>query len=153
MLSAVGSLAIAGLTGELPFENPGLGLFILVMSLSGTFGLGFAFAALTLWLKETASTVANLLQFFFLIFTANFFPFSALPDFLLPVAKALPLAYSVDAFRSTLMGYPEGFPELAPINTEIIIVTIFGLLMPLVGAWLYRRAEDAARAKGSLAAY
>ena len=44
-------------------ENPWLGLYLLVMTLSGTFGIGFAFAALTLRIKETAQTVANFLQF------------------------------------------------------------------------------------------
>ena len=76
------------------------------MLLSGTFGIGFAFAALTLRIKESAQTLANLLQFAFLILCANFFPFSALPPFMLTFSRLLPLAYSVDAFRSALMGFP-----------------------------------------------
>jgi hypothetical protein len=59
----------------------------------------------------------------------------------------------VDAFRSTLMGYPPGFPELAPIQTEIVIVTLFGLLMPFAGYALYRQAEDHARRTGSLSTF
>jgi hypothetical protein len=51
------------------------------------------------------------------------------------------------------MGYPDGFPELAPLQTEMIIITVFGLLMPFVGYFLYRKAEDVARRKGSLAEY
>ena len=152
-ISIVSMFAMAAILGKLPFENPWLGLFIFVMSLSGTFGVGFAFAALTLRIKETAQTVANLLQFAFLILCANFFPFSALPAPVLAVSKVIPLAYAVDAFRSTMMGYPAGFPELAPIKTEIVIVTIFGLLMPVVGYWLYRKAEDEARRSGSLAQF
>jgi len=82
-----------------------------------------------------------------------FFPFAALPDFMQNISRAIPLAYGVDAFRSTLMGYPDGFPELASIEVELVIVTVFGLLMPLVGYWLYRRAEDMARRQGSLSEY
>jgi len=123
------------------------------MALSGTFGIGFAFAALTLRIKETAQTLANLLQFGFLILCANFFPFAALPKPIQGISKLLPLAYGVDAFRSTLMGYPPGFPELAPIQIEIVIVTAFGLIMPLTGYWLYRRAENYARRVGSLAEF
>jgi ABC-type multidrug transport system permease subunit len=144
---------MASILGRLPFENPGLGLYILLMSLSGTFGIGFAFAALTLKLKETAQTLANALQFVFLILCANFFPFAALPKGLRIISRLIPVSYSVDAFRSTMMGFPEGFPELASIETEIVIVTIFGMVMPIVGYHLYRKAENAARKSGSLSEY
>ncbi len=141
------------LLGGLPFSNPGLGLYILIFSLMGTFGIGFAFAALTLWIKEAAQTMLNLLSFGLMILCAMFFPFGALPSFLVQISRLIPISYSVDAFRSTLMNYPHGFPELAPIETEIIITTVFGLLMPFLGYSLYRKAEDVARRKGSLAEY
>jgi ABC-2 type transport system permease protein len=153
LLVIASTLVMRFLLGGLPFENPFLALYILLFTLSGMFGLGFAFAALTLWIKETASTVANFLQFGFMIFCAMFFPFSALPEVLLLVSRVIPISYSVDAFRSTLMGYPDGFPELAPIHTEIGIVTIFGVLMPLLGYFLYKKAEDRARRSGSLSVY
>lgn len=151
------TLAASGLMvvmiGRLPFENPLLGVYLLIMNLMGTFGLGFAFAALTLRIRETAQTMANLLQFVFLVLCAMFFPFSALPRFLRLLARLVPMAYGVDAFRSTMMGYPPGYPELAPIGIEIIIVTAFGLLMPVLGYYLYRLAEDHARRSGSLSAF
>jgi ABC-2 type transport system permease protein len=153
LLTVAASALMALMFGRLPFENPLLGVYLLAMNLAGTFGVGFAFAALTLRIRETAQTMANLLQFVFLILCANFFPFSALPDFLQTAARAIPLAYGVDAFRSTLMGYPPGFPELAPIGAEIAIVTAFGLLMPVLGYYLYRRAEDHARRTGTLSSF
>lgn len=116
-------------------------------------GVGFAFAALTLRIKETAQTLANLLQFAFLVLCANFFPFAALPPFVREFSRLLPLAYAVDAFRSALMGFPEGFPELAPFAVEFWIVTLFGLLMPVLGYYLYRLAERKARQEGSLSNY
>jgi hypothetical protein len=69
------------------------------------------------------------------------------------LSRLIPLAYGVDAFRSTLMGFPPGYPELAPIQTEVLIVTLFGIGMPILGYLLYRRAEWAARREGSLATY
>jgi ABC-2 type transport system permease protein len=152
-LSIVSMFVMRAILGNFPAENIGLGLAILAFSLSGTFGLGFAFAAVTLRLKEAANTLANLLQFAFLILTANFFPFSALPEPVLWVSRIIPLSYTVDAFRSTLLGYPPGFPELAPIEIELVIVAAFGILMPILGYWLYRRAEDHARRTGSLAEF
>lgn len=153
LLSIAGSALMASMIGRLPFHYPLRGLYLLAMALSGTFGIGFAFAALTLRIRETAQTMANMLQFALLILSANFFPFSALPPVLIAVAKANPLAYAVDAFRSTLMGYPPGFPELAPIQVEIVIVTLFGVLMPVLGYYLYRRAEDQARRSGNLSTF
>jgi ABC-2 type transport system permease protein len=153
LLCVVALLVLGSLLGGLSFQNPLLGLYILLMSLLGTFGMGFAFAALTLRIKETASTLVNLLQFGLMILCAMFFPFASLPDWLIAVSRLIPVSYMVDAFRSTLMGYPTGFPELAPIGVEIAIVTVFGLLMPVLGYYLYRWAEDAARRKGTLAEY
>jgi ABC-2 type transport system permease protein len=153
LVSFTGGVLMAAMIGRLPLENPLLGLYLLVFTLLGTFGIGFAFAALTLYIKETAATLANLLQFAFLILCANFFPFSALPPFLLNFSRLLPPAYAVDAWRSALMGFPAGFPELAPFAVEFWIVTIFGLAMPVVGYFLYRRAERHARKEGSLASY
>jgi len=152
-LTLAGAALMAAMIGRLPFRNPLAGLYLLLMALSGTFGVGFAFAALALRLKETAQTLANLLQFVFLVLCANFFPFSVLPPFLRFLSRLIPLAYGVDAFRSTLMGFPPGYPELAPIQTEVLIVTLFGIGMPILGYLLYRRAEWAARREGSLATY
>lgn len=153
LLCVVAAVIMSSMLGGLPMHNLELGAFLLVMNLMGTFGVGFAFAALTLRIRETANTVANLLQFAYLILCASFFPFSALPDWLLPVSKAIPLSYGADIFRSTMMDYPPGFPELASIQTEIWITTIFGLVMPFFGYWLYRRAEKKAREKGTLSTY
>ena len=153
LLSIAAAALMVAMMGDLPFENPVLGLYLLMMALAGTFGVGFAFAALTLRIKEIAQTVANVLQFAFLILCANFFPFSALPPALLTISRLIPLSYAVDAFRSTLMGYPPGFPELAPIEVEIDIVTLFGILMPILGYYLYRQAENYARRSGSLSSF
>lgn len=153
LLSLAGVWLMSTMLGRLPFANPGLALYLLVMALSGTFGIGFAFAAVTLRIKETGQSLANVLQFVFLVLCANFFPFSALPAGLLAVSRAIPLAYAVDAFRSTLMDYPPGFPELAPIEVEIVIATLFGVLMPVVGYLMYRRSEAHVRRSGGLAEY
>jgi hypothetical protein len=51
------------------------------------------------------------------------------------------------------MGLPAGYPELAPIEVEIAIVVAFGLLMPLLGYWLYQREENSARRRGTLSEY
>jgi ABC-2 type transport system permease protein len=146
-------LFVQYILGRLPFHNLGLAGYILIMSLSGTFGFGFAFAAYTLRVKESAQLTANFLQFALMVGCAMFFPFSALPPVVRLVSRLIPLSYCVDAFRSTLMGYPAGFPELLPIQQELIIVTLFGLLMPPLGYGLYKAAERTVRLDGSLAEF
>lgn len=151
VLAAV--LFVQYVLGRLPFHNLGLASYILVMTLSGTFGFGFAFAAYTLLVKESAQMTANFLQFALLVVCGMFFPFSALPSVVLIVSRLIPLSYAVDAFRSTLMGYPPGYPELLPIGQELVIVTVFGLLMPALGYLLYKAAERKVRIDGSLAEF
>jgi ABC-2 type transport system permease protein len=153
LLSIAAAVLMTAMIGRLPIENPLLGLYLLTFTLSGTFGVGFAFAALTLRIKEAAQTAANFLQFALLVLCANFFPFAALPEFVRAISRLIPLAYAVDAFRSVMMGLPPGFPELASIEAEILIVTVFGILMPLIGYRLYRQAEVRARREGTLSAY
>ncbi len=77
--------------------------------------------------------VASFAQIFIMILLFTFaaimfFPFRALPDVLQWLARWVPLSYSVDAFRSTLMSFPAGYPELAPIGVEVPIVIAFGIL-------------------------
>lgn len=153
LLSLTAAALMTAMIGKLPIKNPWLGLYLLVMTLAGTFGIGFIFSALTLRIKETAQTVANFLQFGLLVLFANFFPFSALPPFILFTSRLIPLAYAVDAFRSTMMGFPAGFPQLAPFPIELTITTLFGVIMPPLGYLLYRRAENYARKHGSLSTY
>lgn len=153
LLSLASAWLMSAMIGQLPFENVPLGLFVLIMALSGTFGVGFAFAALTLRVREAGQTLANLSQFAFMVVCAPFFPFHVLPGWMQTVSRLIPLSYGVDLFRSTLIGYPAGFPELAPVGVELAIVTAFGLGMPMLGLWLYRREEDRARRSGSLSEY
>ena len=153
LLGVVSMIVMRFLLGTLPMHNVKLGVYVLVMNLLGTFGLGFAFAALTLWLRQTAETLVNLLQFGFIILGAVFFPYSALPGWLQNVSRFIPLAHGVDLFRSTMMGYPTGFPELAPAEVELLVVSLFGIAMPFIGYGLYRQAENRARKNGTLSQY
>lgn len=153
LLSVTGVFFMTTLIGQVTVHNPLLGIYVLLIALLGMFGVGFAFAAVTLRLKETANTLINLIQFAFMILTANFFPFSALPEPALFVSRLIPISYAVDAFRSALMGFPPGYPELAPFEVELVIITIFGIVMPVIGFYLYRAAENYARRRGSLSEY
>ena len=100
------------------------------------------------WVRICA---ANITQFGFMLLCAMMYPFSVLPDIVVDYgSRWVPLSYSVDAFRSVLMGRT---PELLPLETEIIIVVIFGLVMPVVGYLLFKWQEKVVREKGTLSEY
>ncbi len=149
----VAAVVMRAMLGSLPIQNAGLVVYLLVMNLLGIFGVCFAFAALTLRIRESASSLANLLQFAYLIFGVSFFPFGALPNWMQVISKLIPLSYGVDIFRSALMGFPPGFPEIAPFEVELAIITCFGLVMPFLGYKAYRRAKIRARQNETLSVY
>ncbi len=153
VVMVVVSLAIVNYyVGGLPANDIMLALFVLFFSITGILGIGFVVSALVLRLKESAELLVSVLQFFFMIFCAMFFPFYALPDEILNyVSRWIPLSYGVDSFRSILVGQT---PELiANVGIEIVIVVLFGILSPLIGYFLYKYNERKARLEGSLAEY
>lgn len=149
-----GSLILVGvhvIFGQIPMENYGLGAYTFLFTLSGIFGFGFFCAACSILLKEASMGIANLAQFIIILSCGMLFPFRSYPEILQYVSRAIPFSYCVDIFRSTLIGFPQGFPELAPPTVEIVIVTAWGVLMPLLGYAVYRLAEHRVRLDGTLA--
>ena len=148
-----GIILVSALVGGLPATNVFLGLGILGLNVSGLLGIGFLFAGITIKLKETAQLLVQGLQFFFFIFSAQFFPFWVLPAPLRDyVSRWLPVSYGVDLFRTTLLGIP---PELLPENVglEYGIVIAFAVLSPVLGYLAYRGIERRARLAGTLGEY
>ncbi len=153
LLGLTGIWLLRGLLGQMPVQHPGWALLALGLTLMGTFGVGLLFAGVTLRLKEAANTLVGFSQFVVIVLSAAFFPFRALPPFLWALARWFPISWGVDAFRSALMGFPPGYPELAPFAWEIKGLVLFALLMPLVGVGAYRWAERRARQTGALGEY
>jgi len=153
LMCAGGLGLVSGVMGGLPAVHVGLGLLVLGLTISGFLGLGFLFAGITIRLKETAQILVSFFQFFFMIFSAQFFPFSVLPQPVLDyLSRWLPVSYAVDLFRTTLLGIP---PELLPndVGLEFLIVILFGVLSPIVGFLGYRAIERQARRAGTLGEY
>ena len=139
--------------GGLPAANLGLAAAVFLCSVIGTFGLGFCFAAYTLVAGEAASSTGNFLEFALLVVCAMFFPFRVLPGPVQWISRIIPLSYCVDAFRSTLIGLPPGFPELAPLGVELIIVAVYAVTAPILGYALFRAVEHRLRQTGRLGQY
>lgn len=152
----LGVLLVHYMVGGIGFQNVGLALLSLLFTISGLLGIGLLFAGISIKLKESAQFLVSGAQFFFMIFSAQFFPFSALrslhPAIVDYVSAWLPVSYSVDLFRSLLIGLPPGYPELAGGNvaTEFLIVILFGIFSPILGYIVYKYVERKARKDGNL---
>ena len=153
---ALGVFLVHAMVGGIGFHNVGLAMVSLFFTISGLLGIGLLFAGISIKLKESAQFLVTGAQFFFMIFSAQFFPFSALrslhPGIVDYVSGWLPVSYSVDLFRSLLIGLPPGYPELAggSVVTEFIIVILFGILSPVIGYIVYKYVERKARKDGNL---
>lgn len=139
--------------GALPVAHVVLAVYTLVCTLAGIAGFNLCFAALTLYIKQAAQSAAVLLQFVMLTLCAMVFPFRALPGVVQFVARVVPFSYHVDLFRSALIGFPVGFPELGPVVFEVGVVTLSGILMPMVGFFFYHWLERRIRQVGNLAEF
>jgi ABC-2 type transport system permease protein len=154
VIASIALVVVSTVAGGLPLNNVALGFLILFLTVSGILGLSFFVAGLTIKIKESAALIVNVLQFFFMIFCAAFFPFRALPSVVVDyVSRWIPVSYGIDAFRSVLIGLPKGYPELLPFEAEMIVVVLFGILSPLLGYLYYRRSEKKARIQGTLSEY
>lgn len=129
-------------------EHGGLALFALLGAVLGIFGLSFGMAALSLLYFESAQAIAGGVQFALLTGCAMIYPFSALPPGARQLAQVIPLSYAVDLFRSALLCFPAGYPELASVRSELVVVALWGLVTPALGIVSYRWAERRARALG-----
>jgi ABC-type polysaccharide/polyol phosphate export permease len=86
-----------------------------------------------------------------MIFCAMFFPFKALPDFIVKyVCMFIPFSYSVDAFRTVLVNVE---PELLPLSQEIVIITACGVGMMILGILYFKYMERKVRIAGTLGEY
>jgi ABC-2 type transport system permease protein len=157
VLTATGAaLALAAINliiGQLPAHNLGLAAAVFVCTIVGTFGLGFCFAAYSLVAGDAASSTLNLTEFGLLVVCAMFFPFRVLPQWVRWFSRLIPLSYGVDAFRSILLGFPPGFPELAPIGIELAIIIAYAIGAPLLGYAFFRVVERRLRENGRLGLY
>jgi ABC-2 type transport system permease protein len=87
--------------------------------------------------------------------TGAYFPVSELPGWLQAMAKCLPQTYAVDAARRLLLDDAAGAPlvtigALSPLASDLVILGGFLVVLPALGAWLFRLGMRKAQADGGL---
>lgn len=111
-------------------------------------GFGITMGAVTLVIKEPNALI-NIMQPILLIFSGVFFPIDILPETIRLVSMSLPLTYSINAMRKTLlMGYT--LPQVLP---DLLALALFAVLLISIGSLLVRKVERRTLIKGSLAKF
>ncbi len=122
---------------------PGLVVAIGVTSFACT-GIGLVNAALGLRWRETA-VLSNLILYFLLLFAGVNVPLDLLPSWLQSVAQVLPVTHGVEAARDVVAG-----ESLSDVSGLLAAEALVGATYTVLGLWLLRRFEVAARRGASL---
>lgn len=82
---------------------------LVVLGAVAFISLGYLVAAISKTV-DAANGITSVVNFPMMFLSGIFFPLAALPVFLAPVVRALPLTYLGDALRQTMMGGTPSFP-------------------------------------------
>lgn len=145
-ITSLGTVLLAALIfGFRIGSQLGAALLTLLPVLIGLYGFGFAFAALVMLVRE-ANTMVDLGNGMVNFFSGTQFPVKALPKWLLPVSLALPLTYGFDAIRGWLLNTD----TILPLQTEILLLILFMVVMVVVGVLSFNALERKVRRMGTL---
>lgn len=97
-------------------------------------GLGWALAALQVFLRDTAQILSVFLVFWFW-FTPIFYATDRVPEPFRPLILANPLTYVVEGYRSVLLAGSE-----FPFNT-MLVVSLYALMAFLIGGVIFRSTK------------
>ena len=133
---------------DLSQANYPAALVILVLSIVSFASLGILAASVIMVIKRgdpiTAvfGNVSNLIG-------GVYYPVAILPAGLQFIAYLLPITYALRAMRGALLTGAT-WPELAP---DVIVLSLFCLVLLPLALWVFRFAVDRARTEGTLAHY
>lgn len=95
--------------------------------------IGYIIAA---WARteETANAATSIIQFPMMFLSGIFFPISFMPDWLQPVAAAMPLTYLADALRQTMVGGA----AYASLGIDALVLGVWMIVCFLIAARSFR---------------
>jgi ABC-2 type transport system permease protein len=128
--------------------HPWLMLLVLLLTIPSIYGFAIAFGSLVLRFRE-ANALVFIVRGIFLVFCGTTYPLGVLPAWMQAVAAWLPLTYTIHAIR--VLGAPEA--TLADVLGDVQRLTIFALVLPVVGVLAFQATERRSRRTGSLGHY
>ncbi len=129
-------LGVDPLQGEL--------LMALAFILVGTiplYGMMLVFGALVLKIKE-ANAIINLAQWVLNLLMGVFYPIAVLPPLARFAALLFPPTWMTNGVRSAILGVGFFFQEW---YLDFAVLWAFMIIAPLVGIWVFQRAENSVR--------
>ncbi len=112
-------------------------LLVVGLLLLGVFsfvGLGIALTSLAKD-QETATMIMMTIMFPMMFLSGIFFPIKMMPGFMQTISSFLPLTYATDAMRKVMV-LGAGIPQ---ITTELIVLTVFGLVLLAIAVPLFKK--------------
>jgi len=112
----------------------------------GLIGFGLLFAGLTMRIKSY-NTISNLVFFGYMILTGALFPITVIPIPIRYLSMVIPFTYFNDLVRHGALATPTILPE----TFEYAIASLLSFCMVLAGFVAFKKIEEDARVRGSLA--
>jgi ABC-2 type transport system permease protein len=134
----------------------GLIVTLLVSSLA-FIGLGLVAATLPVFSPERGAEATNIFQGSLLLVSGIYYPVEVLPAWLQPFAMLSPATYALSACRKLIgvtapdaaAGKFIGAP-LSSVTTELLTMTLMGIITIPLGLWVFGRVEKWAKRTGKL---
>jgi ABC-2 type transport system permease protein len=125
-----------------PFQGEvGLALVFILVGLIPLYALTLLFGAVILKVKE-ANALVNLMQWGVSFLMGIFFPVAVFPPALRLAALLFPPTWMTNGVRSSLLGVGFFFEKW---YLDLAVLWAFLLIAPLVGVWVFTRAEISVR--------
>jgi ABC-2 type transport system permease protein len=119
----------------------GVGGFVLILGLSGAFGIAFAgvsFVPALLTRSEQATSALALLMFPLVFLSTAFVPTALMPGWIQWVNNWNPMTYLIEAMRALMVtGY-----DWSAIGAAIVALLIAGVVLQTATLWSFRRLTD-----------
>jgi ABC-2 type transport system permease protein len=132
--------------GLVTLYDPAAFVFSLGLYELGLIGFGLLFAGLTMRMKSY-NTISNLVFFGYMILTGALFPIIVIPMPVRYLSMVIPFTYFNDLVRHGALATPTILPE----TYEYVLATLLSISMVLVGLFAFRKIEEEARVRGTLA--
>lgn len=123
-------------------------LLVVVIGIPSMYGIGAVFASGVIRFGEVGGIV-QLVRGTFVLLCGITFPVTMLPAWAQVAAAGMPPTYIVSDMRQVLLGGH----SLEDVGQDLAFLTAIGVLLCLLGAWVFRQTERAAKRSGMLSRF
>lgn len=125
------------------------GFFIaLLLTVLATASLGIMAAGFTMAFKR-GEAINRAIVTVSLLFGGVLFPASQFPEWLQWISRFVPLTYSLEAMRASLLGGA----SLVEVMPSLGVLALFGVILMPLSLWIFSLSVDIARRNGTLVQY